>query len=280
MRYSKGCDKSKLMLHSLIVIYNKKCEDSLSLQYLLKSSKRSDIDIIIFDNSTAEFNNERYCLDHDITYYGFKKNLGLSKAYNYVIDQLDDNSGYLMILDDDTLITDSYIEEVFHQIERGHANELFLPIVYAGSFILSPSNVKYRSGVRAIKNIDQIDINKITAINSGMIVGLKIYKTIRYNENLFLDCVDHDFMYEIRDSGVSIIILSSIIEQNYSRNTSGNIDDSVRKRFSLFKKDFFVYSKKRKGLFFYIISILKHSIEQSIKYHNLFFIYDLFSIIN
>ena len=245
------------MLYALVVIYNKNCEESQSIQSLIKY--KSNIKIIVFDNSSIINNNKTFCLKHNFIYYSLNKNMGLSKAYNYVIDKVEKNdSNYLMILDDDTVLTKEYIEETYKYVVKKEY-DIILPIVKPNKIILSPSNIMHKCRVVKINNIDDINIKKITAINSGMVVKTSVYKIFKYNESLFLDYVDHDFMKKVRINNLYIKILKSEIFQNFSREekvTSKNF----KFRFNIYRKDFKKYCKENRNILFYYLSITKYII--------------------
>lgn len=95
----------------------------------------------------------------------------------------------------------------------------------------------------------------VTAINSGMAVRYRVFQQIRYDEKLFLDCVDHDFMNSIRSKNMNIMILNCTIKQHYSRNEKKTIEQYIS-RFKLYKRDFKVYSKKNGILPYYYASII------------------------
>lgn len=77
------------MLYALVVVYNKKCQDSPSLVRLLQENK--NINIIVYDNSSIDYGNKNFCEKHGIMYYTQNKNLGLSKAYNFVVNKIKKN---------------------------------------------------------------------------------------------------------------------------------------------------------------------------------------------
>lgn len=259
------------MNYIIIVIYNKNCEESISLQCIKKYNIPDNFQIIIFDNSTSDLQNKQFCEENGFIYYGFNENRGLSKAYNYVISKIPhNNDSYLFIFDDDTFITQEYFNEANELIQLKEF-DIILPIVKAGNLIISPCNTKYRSGARSVKSIADIDMKKITAINSGMIVKLSVYDSISYNEDLFLDCVDHDFMYSVRAKNYRIKIMNSVIFQNYSRKEKGSLEGAIT-RFNIYKKDFKVYAQKTANPFFYVLSMLKLAVENSVKYKNPVFV--------
>ena len=259
------------MLYALVVIYNKKCEESETLKTLIKHKKR--MSIIIFDNSTKkEFNdnNSNYCNREKIDYYTLYKNVGLSKAYNYVIDRIKKtDNDYIIILDDDTFLNNEYIEEVCEEIKKGK-KDVLLPIVKSNDQIISPSNVCFDCRVKSVKSIKEIDMNRITAINSGMVIKTSIYNKIKYNEEMFLDYVDHDFMKMVREGKKSIKVMNGKIRQCFSRNEIKPIKDELI-RFKIYEKDFKNYCYKNNERFYYLISIFFYKIKECIKYKTLVF---------
>lgn len=253
------------MNYILVVIYNKKCINSRSIKCIIDNSYYKYQQVIIFDNSETDFGNQSFCEKYGFVYYWFCENWGLSKAYNYVIHHLT-NDGYLTILDDDTLITEDYFKEAKFLVETKEF-DIILPVVKAGEAIISPCNTKYKSGSKIINDICDIDFRKISAINSGMIVKRTVYDSFTYNEDLFLDCVDHDFMLSVRNAGLKIKIMECTIEQNYSRKEKGSIHGAII-RFLIYKRDFKIYAERAGNLFFYYLSMLKLAFDNVIKYKN------------
>ena len=257
------------MIYALIVMYNKNCVNSKSFNFMKKYKDK--IKTIIFDNSTIDLGNKKYCDKNNIEYYSVNKNIGLSKAYNYVISKIDlSPNNYLIILDDDTQLNDEYIEEVLENIKTNEY-DIYLPIIKSNQRIISPSNVQFNCRVKAISDIKQINMKKITAINSGMIIKTSIYNEILYNEQIFLDYVDHDFMKNVRKNKYKIKILNSVLEQNFSRDEKGELQSELI-RYKIYKKDFKAYCKNCKKITFYYINIFRFSLKQCIKFKTLKFL--------
>ena len=114
------------MLYALIVIYNKKCEDSITIKKIFPY--KNQINIIVFDNSDENNENERFCNNNNIKYYTEHKNIGLSKAYNSIISKIEMNDdNFLLILDDDTNITNEYINKIIENaILAGVGNSIVI----------------------------------------------------------------------------------------------------------------------------------------------------------
>lgn len=257
------------MIYAIVIIYNKPCSESETLSVL--KLYREKLNIVIFDNGSEKYNNEQYCHEYGLTYLSYNNNMGISKAYNRAIINLQvKESDYVFIFDDDTILTKEYMEEALNLIKDNEC-DICLPIVMANHIILSPSNKKFKCGSKIVSNIEDIKINKITAINSGMIVSGKVYQKIEYDENLFLDMVDHRFMDCVRDAGYKIFIMKSIIYQNYSRQEKNNYE-SAWSRYQIFKKDFKTYCVINNAKTFYLLSILKLKFFNAFKYRKIGFL--------
>ena len=60
------------MIYALVVLYNKACEESETLKSIYKWKEK--IRIVIFDNSTIENSNDKYCLQEGFLYFSKGKN--------------------------------------------------------------------------------------------------------------------------------------------------------------------------------------------------------------
>ncbi|PIA86234.1 glycosyltransferase [Streptococcus parauberis] len=243
------------MINAIIVLYNKSYKDSITINSLSKTNH--NFNLVIYDNGTKDFGNREWCNQNNFTYLGDGTNRGLSYAYNRAIEQINPSQNdFLVILDDDTYLSEDYINELVSISNSKSSFDVFLPIVKTEKFILSPSRIEHSGRVILLENVRNIDYSNITAINSGMVVKGNVYKNIKYDENLFLDCVDHDFMNQISIHKYKVKILNSVINQTYSRESESNIKN-IKIRFEIYQKDFKVYCKKYNYMFYYFLAIYK-----------------------
>lgn len=207
----------------LMVLYNKKLEDSLTYKYLKKISNLLIIDNTI-DPKIIDINNN-FCKKNKIDYIAQKENLGLSKAYNIGIDFFKNkNIDYLVLFDDDTDIGDKYIDivlnysyqkkTVYTPLIFDQNNKLVNPYYHNDNYLIE--YIKQRNYNSKEKVIPLIGSNKVFAINSGMVIPFEIFDYLKYDENIFLDCVDYYFCRECYKLGYKIDILPVEIKQSYS----------------------------------------------------------------
>lgn len=226
----------------VIVIYNCNCGDSPSCMALLRQGRAP----LIVDNSTRDCGNAAFCREHGLTYLDMHGNAGISRAYNAALDTLRDKDGLVVWLDDDTELPEDYFTALTRAAAAQPAVQVFLPLVVSlgdQSDLLSPCLFgKYK--MRRVSRPEELTGQAISAINSGMAVRLSLYRRYRYDETLFLDYVDHDFMAMCRETGVPVRVLTdTTLHQNFSGDSKPTRQQAMT-RFSIFEKDFRAFGKK------------------------------------
>lgn len=254
-------------LFGIIVIYNKNVSNSLTYQCL---KKQDNLQIIVCDNSTKDFDNKKFVENDGFYYVNMHENAGLSKAYNAALDVIssinEDMKGYVSLFDDDTFIPDIYFLKLRSEI-RTKKSDIFLPIVKDEVGILSPSVMKKYYCHRAPENIWSVKQDELCGINSGMAIRLKIFKKYRYNENIFLDYVDHNFLRDMRKRHRRVSIMDVEIQQTFSSNVRDKEKELIR--FKIFKKD--INEFYRKGFwnqFFFYYVITRRKMQLTRKYRD------------
>jgi len=235
---------------AIIVAYNSSCQDSISYRRL----NEKGIDIVVCDNSTSDYGNKEIVEnDHNI-YVSMGGNKGLSKAYNAALDRIGSQYKFICLFDDDTDMGDDYFNKVLEYINSSSA-EIFLPVVKTKTRILSPCQFKKKRAVE-VKDLDHIDKDNISAINSGMIINAHVFDNYRYNENIFLDYIDHDFMREMNKQHRKVqIMMDNVLNQDFSMET--NSLESSYKRLCILNHDLKEYYKEDYLMYVYQITAYK-----------------------
>lgn len=233
------------MLYFIIVIYNQK----INLEKYNCNQK-----IIFCDNSTnleiKSFNSELFANQDNMhyLYIDMGGNVGLSKAYNRAISTLHlVSSDYVVFLDQDTEVNKCFFEKYVHFISSHGNLDVICPIVMDSVGVLSPCEKKRKKyhHITGLENIDYTDLSKYSFINSGMCIKADVFHKISYDECLFLDFVDHDFVLSVFESGYKVGICPDIIlQQNFSGVTK-NTFNSDKNRFMIYCKDASYFYKKR-----------------------------------
>lgn len=242
-------------LFGIIVIYNKNVRDSITYQCL---KKQDDLQVVVCDNSTQNFDNKNIVENDGFYYVDMHGNAGLSKAYNAALNVIssvnEGMKGYVSLFDDDTFIPNIYFLKLRSEI-RTKKSDIFLPIVKDEVGILSPSVMKKYYCHRAPENVWAVKEDELCGINSGMSIRLRIFKKYRYNEKIFLDYVDHNFLRDMRKRHRRVSIMDVEIRQTFSSNIRNK--EKELNRFKIFKKDINEFYKGgfwSRFFFYYVIT--------------------------
>ena len=205
-------------LAAIIVVYNKTCAQSLTCQRLLSFGDPA-LRVIVFDNSTRDFGNREFCRDAGWIYLGGQGNLGLSKAYNARIDHLKSQGfgGFVCLLDDDTAVTEEYFTALRSAATIG--GQFFVPFIYSGGRLLSPCRIT--PSHKSILFPDEASAlayrgKDLSAINSAMAMDIALFRDYRYDENIFLDGIDHTHLQKMAQKGIRPCVLETRLEHQFS----------------------------------------------------------------
>jgi Predicted glycosyltransferases len=260
-------------------MFNNECGKSKTCKALANLNESDyNIKITVVDNSTIITENNDFCTLHGWNYIKMNGNEGISKAYNRALDSIDNLNCWIVIFDQDTEISEDYFNKAIKSIKENSKSLIHVPIVKDDVGILSPCYMK-RYAVKRFKSVKEILIfpNYISTINTGMIINGKIFDDkLRYNEGLFLDYVDHDFIKNFRETSGNIKIFDCILFQNFSDNDHKNINSDI-KRFKIYFRDFKVFcSDSFIGRTYYLLKIIYRAVKLSYLYKNIIFIRMLF----
>lgn len=272
-----------MSLYYAVVLYNKNLEESTTCCRLKNDIKAKNV--IIADNSTKKNNAKEWCEKLGWDYISMNENAGLSKAYNAIIQNIklkdiDYENDFVMTLDDDTKITASYIDILEKTIDNNKESNIIMPIIEdTNNTIISPARyTKIRISNLKNKN-EALAINKkyITAINTCLAIRLKIFKNYKYDENLFLDNVDHQFFYDMRNLKENFLVIDYEIIQNFfSTSNSDYTREIIRKK--LMYKDYkiFVSNKSIIEKILYYPRIVSWTVKGCLKFKTIKFLIEIF----
>lgn len=227
-----------------IVIYNKSCEDSETCRTILRNAQQPDR-VLVLDNSTRGFPNADFCEKHGWFFRSMGGNAGLSKAYNTALELLKKSAGLIVWADDDTGFPENYFSVLSACAQAHPESSLFLPVVLSGERRISPSIAgKYR--VTAVQSSQELEGRPVTAINSGLAVRGELYRKdgYSYDESIFLDCIDHDFMRWCRLNGKNWFLMEdAVLRQSFFTDSKPERNAALFRR-KIFVRDFLTYSRK------------------------------------
>lgn len=264
------------MIYKILVIYNKLMSNDYIQNYLETSTV-----LIVCDNSdddSIRYENMKNCKSFDVLYIDMEGNKGLSKAYNKAVSTVSFyENDWFIILDQDTEnakgICSKYMEFIKDKCEAA----IICPVIKDSKGILSPSKI---DGVhyKHLSTLDQENTDFYSFINSGMCIKGQVFKLIGYDENLFLDMVDHDFVRTVRKLGFKIYLCRDLeLYQNFS-GVEKNSFSKDKKRFDIFLKDASYFYKKWYPNINIKKVLLKRIIKLTILHRNSYFLKTLFSM--
>lgn len=205
----------------VVVLYNMTFSESptiMSLNQLLASGAFPEIrKILIFDNS--EQGTEPVELEGRFIYYHSKKNVGLAQAYNYALYQSNDDTEWLMTLDQDTKLTKEYLSELIStSSELSETVAAVAPIVTDNERQISPvRSDTLRPLHTELPEKDRVYSKDIMVINSGTAIRtIFLRKLGGYNIHFPLDYLDHWLCWRIFSEHQQIYILSNELEHQLS----------------------------------------------------------------
>ena len=205
----------------VVVLYNMTFSESptiMSLNQLLASGAFPEIrKILIFDNS--EQGTEPVELEGRFIYYHSKKNVGLAQAYNYALDQSNDDTEWLLTLDQDTKLTKEYLSELIStSSELSETVAAVAPIVTDNERQISPvRSDTLRPLHTELPEKDRVYSKDIMVINSGTAIRtIFLRKLGGYNIHFPLDYLDHWLCWRIFSEHQQIYILSNELEHQLS----------------------------------------------------------------
>lgn len=267
-----------------IVLYHERIEESASYQSLLKSfrsySSNGDtlnkLFVIIFDNTPTENKEiaERNLSVEDNTeviYFTEGINRGISYAYNHIAGIAGKrNKEWLVFLDQDTHLPNNFYETYLHADKK---QKIYCPVILSGDYQLSPTKyINYRAAELFINKRPSIPLRNVTCINSGLMVNLNLLLSIGgYDEKLFLDFCDHDFIDRIKKSGIQELgILPLTLKQNFSNDTH-TLSQAVQ-RYRIFLKDLKVFGNTRNWIKVFLFIDIARLLSLTLKFKSMKFI--------
>jgi len=209
----------------LIVLYKTTPEKSLTLQSLCSSIKKLDADysVLVYNNSPEI----KIPDTKDYKVYTPKENVMLGGAYSYALSEaVANNREWLLLLDQDTELTDSYFKEInrFLSLENKDEYAAALPVLECNGKTISPFACSAKLGVFG-KDRHRLTPERgeyLSAFNSATLLNVKAISSIGgFNKEFPLDMLDHWYFYKLYKAGYKTFVLSAKLNQQLSLLAGG-----------------------------------------------------------
>lgn len=264
-----------------IVCYREKYWETQSFKDLIDSfrsyNSHSDLCICIFDNTdTEDWGHEDWSLTDSnirLDYFRDSSNPGIAAAFNHFATVAQSQHiDWIVFLDQDTSLPLDFYEKYFLQAQKSNSCNLVLPKVYSNSALISPSHYKwYRTSHIKEPLLEEIELNSITAINSGLMVKRDFFlKNGGYNKNLRIDFCDHEFIERINGKGHYASILDISLQQDFSAETN-DLKKAIF-RYKMYVGDLKAYATNKNKFLFFMRVDLPHLLKLVFKYKSLSFV--------
>ena len=259
----------------LIVVYECKVKESLSYISLLKSSEYlSNSKLILWDNSPSiqSIYTDNISSLQQAEYIHTPENMSLSKIYNRVIQENEEND-YLIILDQDSSFSSDYLEKLNSAITKHPSINLFLPLIKSEQTIVSPGDYKiFKGSYWKKERYGIIDAKNILAINSGMVINFNYLKNIYkgYDERLRFYGTDTFFMLDYAENNDFLFVIDYVFKHKSALlDRDENVDKQIIRLNDLFFAWRIIHEHKKFNLILINIYILIRIFKLVIKYRNI-----------
>jgi len=183
-----------------IVSYNPGPEARLTLCSVLPQVSK----VFVIDNASkpeSEVTLTGLCAEFGIALIANKDNIGVAGAYNQAASMaMSQGYEWILLMDQDAVAPVGLVQQLMRGVDRWGGTRL--PAVLCPLSILSiesdPSG--YQSVVRGA------DMAVASCLNAGSIVNLAAWEAVGgYDEDFFVDYVDHDFCFRCRQHGWEVV---------------------------------------------------------------------------
>jgi GT2 family glycosyltransferase len=263
-------------IYIVIVIFNTKYNDSKAFNSLINIIGDSlfEIKLTLFDNSSIKQNIIENYNNIKIEYVHDGKNYGLSKAYNLVANKANiEGYKYLLLLDQDTTINENYFVELLRCIKKYPKESIFVPRLLINNKIFSP-NLYFMKRLWSFYNLKEgvHSLHNFGFINSGLLIDVNIFLSVGgYDEEVFLDYSDFQFIERLNNKITSFCIINSDWKQEFSYFEKDIDKAKVRYKYLIESANHFKNETFIDKLQFWIM-LFHNSINRSNKFKDLFFI--------
>lgn len=168
------------------------------LPNLERIAKQVAFVIVVDDSGVPALNNALECAEiQNSVVLRNEKNLGIAASLNCGVAHAEKiGCDWVITLDDDTLVSESYVDDVMTFLHSGvEASIGLIACARVGSY--DPQRV---GNVYSLKR---------TLITSGCMFSLRVFREVGgFDEDLFIDLVDFDFCTKLRRLSLSIVQLN------------------------------------------------------------------------
>lgn len=153
--------------------------------------------IVIVDNGSMNIEKIEQLIVPNIFFIKWNENRGIASALRAIMDfAITQKYLWVLTIDQDSIVQEGLIEEYLKYANRNDCTNI-------GMFtsLIKDRNFKDKKHEIQKKDIEIVD----SCITSAAFCSVEKYKKIKgYDESFFIDCVDFDICYQLRDAGFDV----------------------------------------------------------------------------
>jgi len=159
--------------------------------------------VLIIDNGSKNFKEFKLLLPKTITLLRYSSNMGIAKALCQIMDYAKRNNYiWVLTLDQDSVIESGLLDEYCKYAIRNEFQDVGM-----FSCLIRDRNFKEEKQEKQIENVIEITY----CITSAAFTNVeKYYNTSGYDESFFIDAVDFDICYSLRECGYRVCRINFI----------------------------------------------------------------------
>jgi hypothetical protein len=245
----------------LCVSFNSFICDSVTIRTFLKEKNNialnnSKMRVVVWDNSTESKyieDNKLFARDNNISIFGDGVNHSLGWVYNIFLNDI--KVDFLCLFDDDSNITRNYLIEVDSVVLDSDISVAIPKVFSQQGSMYSPAKLGIVRGI----HLDKINTGfhyGLTAITSGTLLNVRNLKSsqVFFDESLSFYGVDTLFFLVLKAKKIPVYVFEAEMHHNLSFFNEEPYE--VKKFRAKNLKSSNIYLAKKRGLFFYLLSIL------------------------
>lgn len=188
------------MILAVIVTYN---PDIKRLLENINSIKNQVNQILIVDNNSKNIEKIKQIItSKNIIFLSNQTNQGIAKALNQSLDYAIENKyKYLLTLDQDSISKNRMV----HELKKGFRYDNNVGIVSPKIYDINTKKIMSKDIEQEFQEIE-------TTITSGSLCDVKkIHLIGKFDENLFIDCVDFEICLRMKKNGYKTLLAKNIV---------------------------------------------------------------------
>ncbi len=252
-------------VRAIIVTYN---PDVSRLEQVVAALAPQVENILIVDNASRN-REEIEALGHhsDFDFLGFSANRGVAAALNVgVRHHLIFEPDWILTMDQDTLVHDGGVDAIltsFDALEAPLRDQV-------GILAMRPH--PQPSSIRTTRYADRLLVlNEFVSfqerrgvITSGNLVRAEVLRQVSYDEDLFIDQVDFDFCFAVRELGYRVlrhnsISMDHVLGERFSDTDKEHPYENAQRVYYIIRNSTHLVMRRRLTLRFYLVQVIVFS---------------------